>query len=74
MVRLSVQDQAGRGLTKGTVKLPEPIYNTLPRLIESALKLDATPSARSIAINVFASLIGCVPGRGEWNRMPPVLT
>ncbi|KAJ2916147.1 hypothetical protein MD484_g4298, partial [Candolleomyces efflorescens] len=46
-------------------KLPKPIDTALPILIESTLRLDAAASARSFAINVFGSLIGCVPGHGD---------
>ncbi|KAJ2935951.1 hypothetical protein H1R20_g1142, partial [Candolleomyces eurysporus] len=47
------------------INLPDPIDSILPKAIESALKLDEPFNVRSVAVNLFGHLIGCVPGRGE---------
>jgi hypothetical protein len=39
-----------------TAKLPDPIDSILPKAIESALRLDATPEVRSAAVNLFGRL------------------
>jgi hypothetical protein len=64
MVSHSVQGQAVGAFIYETVKLPD---DTAPKAIESSLKLDAMHNARSVAINVFGTLMGCVPDRGERN-------
>ncbi|RXW15918.1 hypothetical protein EST38_g9939 [Candolleomyces aberdarensis] len=47
------------------VELRDPIDNVLPKVIESALKLNAIPIVRSAAINLFGKIIECVPDPGE---------
>ncbi|RXW12735.1 hypothetical protein EST38_g13119 [Candolleomyces aberdarensis] len=47
------------------VELHDPIDNVLPKVIESALKLNVGPIVRLAAINLFGKIIGCVPDYGE---------